>query len=886
MVSMGSKVLLMMFIGAALAAPSSNQVLILSSTISSGLGGEAGGSYESAAVLALGLVPTVVTPTQWANMTAAQFGSYRAIVLGDPDCTTNLGLYSAASNNANLWMPQVTGNVVIVGTDPVFHSLSGVPGAKTVTNNMVEFAASDPTKVGAYICLSCLYDGTAVLTPVPLLAPLGVFTARGVSCDNNVHIVAVNPALAGLTDAALSGWSCSIHNGFDTFPATFVPLAIGLSLTGSGLLTFADGTVGVPYILARGAVPVLCGDGVIESPEQCDNGGANNGVLGNPCSSTCHLHWCGDGIVDPAEQCDLGARNGVAGSGCSATCTVTGPTCLPTCGSHGTCVFGSDGYSTLCQCGTGYSGSDCQCTVPSYQLSTDYPPILDVSKSGFLVKDALTLVLNVSSKYYNTQVTFRNEKNSSCNFPASSSVNYWQSKYVGVPGCLYVLTATIPWGVAWSSCLFQRDETTNYITFTGEMDVQMTESIGSIRNISLSRTENHILPFQVVFPKYVTVTSNPVTIFSNYSVQAAIVQQSFSSVSPPNGQAFIRLYTSVQWPYALQGPLNVSYPTGLPTTVSGPESAGPTECLNDGSSACQQWFDFVITPDVTKCTLNGGYTFSFFIGCNPSLPSGNCPLLTAAKGSIFYTLQSSYLCEQVVANVDLTATMTSSSTSTISDTKQDFTVGLTCYHLVQTSSTMVTIIDTYIDQVVAISPNGTTITLFDSSVSGNTAAGNALSLAIINDWPGHGTAANDAVFSMVFSPSYFNLAADAYAAWTFGATVNAEFYNTEPAPASADDADGEPRAPPIILTRQVKVTWKNGADIPAKEQAVMLANTIKFLASDNTDSTDSTGRDLSAQNTIIVLGTNEPSTTSAANTNQPVATAIILATATLAAALL
>ena len=33
---------------------------------------------------------------------------------------------------------------------------------------------------------------------------------------------------------------------------------------------------------------------------------------------------CGDGIVEAGEQCDLGAMNGVAGSGCSATCQLTG----------------------------------------------------------------------------------------------------------------------------------------------------------------------------------------------------------------------------------------------------------------------------------------------------------------------------------------------------------------------------------------------------------------------------------------------------------------------------------------------------------------------------------------------------------------------------------
>ena len=39
------------------------------------------------------------------------------------------------------------------------------------------------------------------------------------------------------------------------------------------------------------------------------------------------------------------------------------------------------------------------CSVPSYLLSTDHPPKLDVDRSGFLSKDKLTLMVNVSAKY-------------------------------------------------------------------------------------------------------------------------------------------------------------------------------------------------------------------------------------------------------------------------------------------------------------------------------------------------------------------------------------------------------------------------------------------------------------------------------------------------------
>jgi cysteine-rich repeat protein len=62
--------------------------------------------------------------------------------------------------------------------------------------------------------------------------------------------------------------------------------------------------------------PAVCGNGAIESGEECDDG---NLVDGDGCSSTCQREpKCGDGFVDAPEQCDDG--NLIDGDGCSSTC--------------------------------------------------------------------------------------------------------------------------------------------------------------------------------------------------------------------------------------------------------------------------------------------------------------------------------------------------------------------------------------------------------------------------------------------------------------------------------------------------------------------------------------------------------------------------------------
>ncbi len=96
--------------------------------------------------------------------------------------------------------------------------------------------------------------------------------------------------------------------------------------------------------------PAVCGDGVVEGAEVCDDGNTTdadgcsalcvsdetcgNGVVdtalgeacddGNTtdadgCQSDCALATCGDGVLDTGEVCD--DDNTVDGDGCNARCT-------------------------------------------------------------------------------------------------------------------------------------------------------------------------------------------------------------------------------------------------------------------------------------------------------------------------------------------------------------------------------------------------------------------------------------------------------------------------------------------------------------------------------------------------------------------------------------
>jgi uncharacterized repeat protein (TIGR01451 family) len=251
-------------------AANTHTVLILDPTVTGGAA-----SLEAVQAVSLGFTVEVATAAQWAAKSQADFATYRALVLGDPTCGSGTTPIAAAVANRTTWSPAITGNVIVIGTDEVYHHISH-PGGTVLTTNGIGFAANIPGQTGLFASLSCYYDSVSPQN-VPLLDQFGTFTTSGTSsaCFNDAHIVAIHPALAGLVDADLQNWGCSVHEIFTAFPASFLPLAIARGITGSGSLTFADGSFGVPYILAKGSGLQAVGLNILKSGPATANVGDN-----------------------------------------------------------------------------------------------------------------------------------------------------------------------------------------------------------------------------------------------------------------------------------------------------------------------------------------------------------------------------------------------------------------------------------------------------------------------------------------------------------------------------------------------------------------------------------------------------------------------------------
>jgi cysteine-rich repeat protein len=164
----------------------------------------------------------------------------------------------------------------------------------------------NPTGDKDYFSFTVPANATGVLTAQTIDNFLGVTCA-----SNNIDTVitlydASVPAVSLISNDDFGGNHCSKITSATLAPGTYYLEVRAYSF--ATVPTFA-------YTLQASVALKICGNGVIEPPEQCDGGPG--------CAADCTLiPVCGDGTVSGTEICDDG--NVVNGDGCSSTCNFEG----------------------------------------------------------------------------------------------------------------------------------------------------------------------------------------------------------------------------------------------------------------------------------------------------------------------------------------------------------------------------------------------------------------------------------------------------------------------------------------------------------------------------------------------------------------------------------
>jgi len=385
------------------------------------------------------------------------------------------------------------------------------------------------------------------------------------------------------------------------------------------------------------------------------------------------------------------------------------------------------------------------------------------------------LTYNISAKYIDIVVTFINSINGTCNFPNPAVGVTWTVTFDPV-GCVYIMQVQIPWIDAFPGCIFNRTDTGSELIFEGIADFIFEEVLNDIvlpdQNIQLTRNFSQPIPFEVVFPKSITLQATNITIFADVIVDAAIVQQTFNPLNLPfPGLGYIELFTVTLWPFKLVPPFSI---TGngakFLMNISANAQDGVTTCLNNGQN-CEQYWDIYLQPLAGVCDLDGTFNFSFGFGCSDAFEN-NCPLTGSnSTGVITFIIASEFLCPVVVDTVDLAGSLVTYQDAQHTSTKVNFLVDQTIYFVALVSSTKVSIVNSTVAQFLVQYSNGTSIVLYQNGA--NTAYGNTADLVITSVPP----VENDISIELIpalFAPN--NGMSDSY---IFVITIDVTYLNTQ-----------------------------------------------------------------------------------------------------------
>jgi hypothetical protein len=309
--------------------------------------------------------------------------------------------------------------------------------------------------------------------------------------------------------------------------------------------------------------------------------------------------------------------------------------------------------------------------------------------------------------------------------------------------------------------------------YSGTMYVSVTDSFTTGRGTQ-TRTWQSPLPFQVITPTTITLTTSSFRVVSAVVVTGGVVQN--SPADPATHVSTITILTEVQYPYKLATGPTLSITSGFPgtpyTAGSVAANSGSSNCTGISGSICVQAWDVAVTPQSGVCSLLASFAYTFTITCSDPL-STDCPLGTSGApttASITVQISGSNWCTSVSGQGTLTGTLVTYRDDVHTIPQTSFTSGTNnlCYFYASfTSQTAVTAIA--INYVDLLSSTGTVVTPRIDS--------NSLTQFGVDSVAG--TIAFDAtkakMFHLALDPSVFTVTADSASTYRIGASFTVTY---------------------------------------------------------------------------------------------------------------
>ncbi|MGO8997320.1 MAG: DUF4215 domain-containing protein [Polyangiaceae bacterium] len=218
-----------------------------------------------------------------------------------------------------------------------------------------------------HVCTAGTPEGNGTVCQGGLLADGGVLDAgaAGSGDGGGIEVCSSGDCIPGYCGDGIvePGEQCDFGSG--NGPGTGCELTCKFSCT-AGSCTTVDlcaGTNSCTAVVVNGDTGYKCTLGT-PPPNGTVCGGSGDAGAGTCQGGSCKTALCGDGIIESGEQCDFGTGNNVTGSGCDPDCQFscqTTPT--DTCPNDNLCAASP----TTCQSDTGPNGTKgqkCQAATP------------------------------------------------------------------------------------------------------------------------------------------------------------------------------------------------------------------------------------------------------------------------------------------------------------------------------------------------------------------------------------------------------------------------------------------------------------------------------------------------------------------------------------------